>query len=98
MAITKRKDWGTPKVYADAVCRAFGDTICLDPCSGPHSIVEADRKLMPPRDDGLQHTRDYARIHVNPPMAPTRNMAQGYLTGCASAPTRMRGMARRSSC
>ncbi len=59
-----KKDWGTPKVYADAVCRAFGDTICLDPCSGPHSIVEADKKLMPPRDDGLQHTWDYARIYT----------------------------------
>ncbi len=88
MAITKKKDWGTPKVYADAVCSAFGDTICLDPCSGLHSIVEADKKLMPPRDDGLQHTWDYARIHVNPSYGADRKSGtriSDWLRKCADA-------------
>ena len=88
MLITKKKDWGTPQVYVDAVCEVFGDSICLDPCSGPHSIVKADRRLLPPRDDGLAHRWDYPRIYVNPPYGiDTRRKTRiaDWLRKCADA-------------
>ena len=45
----------------------------------------------------LDHgTNSCSSVHVNPPMAPTGKTAQGYLTGCTSAQTRMTSMARRS--
>ncbi len=65
--ITTKKDWGTPRIYVDAVRKVFGGKICLDPCSGPHSIVDADVEFMLPKNDGLKEEWDYPKIYMNPP-------------------------------
>lgn len=64
--ISDNKDWGTPAVYVDAVRKVFEDSICLDPCSSRHSIVDAETEWVPPTD-GLALPWDYPRIYVNPP-------------------------------
>ena len=66
--ITSKKDWGTPKIYVDAVRTVFKGQICLDPCSDNHSIVNADTEFMLPEHDGLiESWENYPKIYVNPP-------------------------------
>ena len=67
MAVSGKKDWGTPPHYVDAVKEVFEAPISLDPCSSKHSVVGAEVELMPPDNDGLTHEWDYPRIYVNPP-------------------------------
>jgi len=89
--ITDRKDWGTPPVYVGAVRRFFGGSICLDPCSGRHSIVRADVEFSLPRQDGLSLEWDYPRIYVNPPYGIDRGRGTrigDWLQKCADASAR----------
>lgn len=65
--ISKKKDWGTPKKYVDAVKEVFGGVIHLDPCSSPHSIVGAVVEYMLPEHDGLSESWNFPTIYVNPP-------------------------------
>ena len=67
-AVTSKKNWGTPKIYVDAVRTVFDGQICLDPCSDHHSIVNADTEFTLPEHDGLKETwNNYPKIYVNPP-------------------------------
>lgn len=65
--ISKKKDWGTPQKYVDAVKEVFGGVIHLDPCSSPHSIVGAVVEYMLPAHDGLSESWNFPTIYVNPP-------------------------------
>jgi hypothetical protein len=65
--ISKKKDWGTPQKYVDAVKEVFGGVIHLDPCSSPHSIVGAVVEYMLPEHDGLSASWNFPTIYVNPP-------------------------------
>jgi hypothetical protein len=65
--ISKKKDWGTPKKYVDAVREAFGGVIHLDPCSSEFSIVNAIVEYRLPAHDGLLESWDFPTIYVNPP-------------------------------
>ena len=64
--ITVKKDWGTPKIYVNAVLQVFDGTISLDPCSSKYSIVNAQVEYVLPID-GLKESWDYPKIYVNPP-------------------------------
>ncbi len=87
-AITAKKDWGTPKIYVDAVRKVFGGRICLDPCSNKHSLVNADTEFMLPRSDGLGAEWDYPKIYVNPPYGNDKDRGTritDWLAKCADA-------------
>jgi len=43
--VAKSEDWTTPQHIIEAVLRAFGGGIDLDPCSNPDSIVPAGRRI-----------------------------------------------------
>ena len=64
---SQSQDWGTPENYVHAVKEFFGGEIDLDPCSNPHSIVEAAVEYILPRNDGLKDNWNFHRIYVNPP-------------------------------
>lgn len=59
--------WGTPHKYVDAVRRAFGGVIHLDPCSNEWSIVRAETEWSLPGSDGLREQWRFRTIYVNPP-------------------------------
>jgi hypothetical protein len=65
--ISKKKDWGTPKKYVDAVNEVFGGIIHLDPCASSYSIVGAVVEYILPQHDGLLESWNFPTIYVNPP-------------------------------
>lgn len=65
--------WGTPPIYVDAVRRAFGKDILLDPCSNEHSVIKAVNEYRLPEVDGLSATWDFETIYVNPPYGADRS-------------------------
>lgn len=68
IATAKRRNWCTPQWLVDAVRRALGGRIDLDPCSNRHSIVGARREFRLPKQNGLRHSWAPARtVYVNPP-------------------------------
>ena len=64
---TENKSWCTPTKYVNVVKEFFGGTISLDPCSNNYSIVNAEKELMLPFNDGLLEIWNYPTIYVNPP-------------------------------
>lgn len=66
-ALSETKDWCTPPNILDSVRRVFGSQIDLDPCSNPHSLVNARVAYLPPTHDGLTESWDFQTIFVNPP-------------------------------
>ena len=85
---TTSQQWGTPRVYVDAVKEVFGGEIELDPCSNQFSIVEAKTEYSLPQSDGLVKSWDFATIYVNPPYGKDkeRNTEIGdWLFRCAQA-------------
>ncbi len=86
--ITLKKDWGTPKKYAEAVKRVFGGTIALDPCSNEYSIVRAETEFFLPEHDGLQEEWNFPTIYVNPPYGSDKQRKttiRHWLAKCAHA-------------
>ena len=86
--ITSQKEWGTPKIYVDAVRKVFDGQICLDPCSNTHSIVDAEIEFILPTRDGLKEVWDYPKIYVNPPYGVDKlrgTRINDWLQKCASA-------------
>ncbi|MCL2357817.1 MAG: hypothetical protein FWC70_11825 [Defluviitaleaceae bacterium] len=71
-AVTKNKDWCTPKKYVDAIKHVWGGKIDLDPCSSVFSIVNADVEFLLPETDGLCAEWNYPTIYVNPPYGADR--------------------------
>ncbi len=65
--VSKKKDWGTPQKYVDAVKEVFGGVIHLDPCSSPFSLVAAKVEYKLPECDGLSQFWNFSTIYVNPP-------------------------------
>lgn len=87
-SVTSKKNWGTPRVYVDAVREAFAGRICLDPCSNRHSLVGADVEYALPVHDGLAMEWDYPTIYVNPPYGvdkKRRTRIGDWLRKCADA-------------
>jgi hypothetical protein len=66
-SVTEAKDWCTPPTLVEAVKRVFRGEIDLDPCSNPHSVVQARVSYSLPEHDGLSESWDFERIYVNPP-------------------------------
>ena len=66
-ANSSSQDWCTPPRYIDAIRDFFGGTIELDPCSNPHSMVNAEIEYLLPEKDGLAEMWNYSTIFVNPP-------------------------------
>lgn len=58
--------WNTPKWLVDAVVAGLG-SIDLDPCSNPHSIVPARRKVQLPEDGLAVDWSEFKGVYVNPP-------------------------------
>ena len=81
------RNWGTPKLYVDAVRDVLGD-IMLDPCSNKHSIVNAAVEYALPLD-GLEESWDYETIYVNPPYGMSdgkyKSGISDWLARCADA-------------
>lgn len=81
------RDWGTPRLYAEAAREALGG-IDLDPCSSRHSIVGAAVEYAPPTD-GLKEPWDYGTVYVNPPYGIAggkyRSGISDWLARCAEA-------------
>lgn len=59
-------DWNTPQWLVDKVVETLG-IINLDPCSNPHSVVPAVRKVQLPEDGLAVPWGDYYGVYVNPP-------------------------------
>lgn len=81
-------EWGTPQKYVAAVKQFFGGEIDLDPCSNPHSIVNARVEFCLPEKDGLKEPWSYGRIFVNPPYGTDRvrgTRIKHWLGKCAAA-------------
>lgn len=86
--IPKSQSWGTPKKYVDAVRRAFGGRIALDPCSNRYSIVGAETEFLLPERDGLHEEWNYPTIYVNPPYGADHasgTTIKDWLRKCAAA-------------
>jgi len=64
---TQSQHWGTPQKYIDAVKKALGGKIALDPCSNSYSLVKAGTEYRLPRQDGLKASWNFSAIFVNPP-------------------------------
>ncbi len=82
------QNWCTPPKYVRAVRKVFGGTIALDPCSNPHSVVEAEVEYQLPDRDGLRSSWDYPTIYVNPPYGADRQHGttiKDWLRKCARA-------------
>ena len=80
--------WGTPPKYVEAVRRAFGGEIELDPCSNEESIVNARVEYRLPAQDGLRGSWDYSTVYVNPPYGADRRRGttvKDWLRRCAGA-------------
>ena len=85
---SKSQDWCTPQKYVNAVKLVFGGEIALDPCSSPHSLVNAKVEYMLPQHDGLKESWDYPTIYVNPPYGIEKKHGttiRHWLRRCASA-------------
>ncbi len=67
ISVTKKKDWGTPIKYVNAVKKVFKQGVFLDPCSNRFSIVKAKTEFILPTRDGLKEEWNYPTIYVNPP-------------------------------
>ena len=66
--ITSSCDWCTPPKYITAIQNVFCDGVSLDPCSNPHSLVNAETNYMLPEKDGLvEPWSGFRNIFVNPP-------------------------------
>lgn len=70
--MSETKDWCTPPGILDSVRKVFGGVIDLDPCSNPHSLVDARVEYRLPANDGLRESWDHKRIFVNPPYGSDR--------------------------
>jgi len=82
------KHWGTPHKYVEAVRKAFGGTIHLDPCSNEWSIVKARVEWRLPENDGLRKEWSFPTIYVNPPYGADRERGtkiSDWLKKCARA-------------
>lgn len=80
--------WCTPPKYVRAVREVFAGTIALDPCSNPHSVVNAEVEYHLPEHDGLLSSWDYHTIYVNPPYGADRQRGttiKDWLRRCAVA-------------
>jgi len=88
VAVSSKKNWGTPKKYVDAVKCFFEDSISLDPCSNEHSIVNAETEYILPENDGLTKSWNYPSIYVNPPYGidkERKTTIKNWLEKCYSA-------------
>lgn len=80
--------WCTPPKYVRAVREVFEGRIALDPCSNPHSVVEAEVEYRLPEHDGLYSSWDFPTIYVNPPYGADRERGttiKDWLRRCANA-------------
>ena len=87
-AVSKNKNWGTPRKYVDAVKKVFGGKIYLDPCSNKYSIVNAKIEYSLPKKDGLTESWNYKNIYVNPPYGVDKNRKTSirkWIEKCANA-------------
>lgn len=85
---SQSQEWCTPQKYVNAVREVFGGRIHLDPCSSPHSIVQADVEYRLPAKDGLVESWDHPTIYVNPPYGADRTRGttiKDWLRRCAIA-------------
>lgn len=85
---SQNQNWGTPKIYVDAVRSVFHGAIDLDPCSNEFSIVNATVEYRLPEKDGLHESWNFPRIYVNPPYGFDRERhtkIRDWLARCASA-------------
>jgi len=85
---SKSKDWCTPKKYVDAVKKAFGGKIRLDPCSNEFSIVNAEVEYSLPQKNGLIESWKFPSIYVNPPYGRDKDSETSikhWLEKCANA-------------
>ena len=85
---TLSQHWCTPQKYVDAVKKAFGGKIDLDPCSNKHSIVKAIVEYQLPKHDGLKESWNYPTIYVNPPYGNDKRHGttiKNWLERCAQA-------------
>ena len=81
-------DWCTPQKYVDAIRKALGGRIALDPCSNEWSIVGAETEYTLPDRDGLRESWDFPTIYVNPPYGSDkerRTTIKHWLYRCAHA-------------
>lgn len=86
--ITENKDWCTPPKYVNAIRNFFGGAVDLDPCSSPHSVVQARNEYMLPAHDGLRESWNYGTIYVNPPYGRDRDRGttiKDWLQKCSEA-------------
>lgn len=84
----KSVDWCTPPKYVNAVRKALGGSIELDPCSNQWSIVDATTEYALPDRDGLVENWNFRTIFVNPPYGADRNRKttiKHWLLKCAYA-------------
>ncbi len=89
-AASLSQHWCTPPNYVRAVKRFFGGSIGLDPCSNPHSIVQAKVEFSLPEVDGLRADWNHRTIFVNPPYGADRERGttiRDWLRKCAEAHT-----------
>lgn len=85
---SQNQNWGTPKIYVDAVRSVFHGAIDLDPCSNEFSVVGATVEYRLPEKDGLRESWNFPRIYVNPPYGFDRERhtkIRDWLARCASA-------------
>jgi hypothetical protein len=78
--------WCTPEKYVKAIREMFCGEIGLDPCSNPHSIVNARVEFMLPKDDGLATEWNFDTIYINPPYGADRKRGttiKNWLQKCA---------------
>jgi hypothetical protein len=88
MTDASKKDWATPPHYVEAVRRALGGSIGLDPCSNNFSVVDAETEYQLPTTDGLKASWNYRTIFVNPPYGADRERGtkiRDWLRRCAEA-------------
>ena len=76
IASSKSNDWVTPQDIVDLVRSFYADlghlppaeSIDLDPCSNPKSLVNARTNFLLPQNDGLKEDWvNFENIYVNPP-------------------------------
>jgi hypothetical protein len=87
-AVSDKKDWGTPRKYADAVKQVFNGKIDLDPCSNRYSVVNALTEYRLPQVDGLKASWNFKTIFVNPPYGNDKEAGttiKNWLAKCAQA-------------
>lgn len=68
IATAKRRNWCSPQWLVDAVRKALGGRIDLDPCSNKYSIVGARCEFRWPKQNGLRDPWTPAQtVYANPP-------------------------------